>query len=77
MTFNYGNKDKSPLENVKFYQKDTSVELPEDEVSILGHLRNSIARPSSSVVHASSIVKHFLKNTGHYFHILVYIAYFG
>ena len=34
--FNYGNKDRSPLENVKFYRNDKSAKLTDDEVSILG-----------------------------------------
>ena len=39
--FNYGNKDRSPLENVKFYRNDKSAKLTDDEVSILGHIRHS------------------------------------
>lgn len=34
VTFNYGNKDESPLDNVKFYEKDKSAKLEENEVSI-------------------------------------------
>ncbi|XP_078310162.1 deoxynucleoside triphosphate triphosphohydrolase SAMHD1-like isoform X3 [Crassostrea virginica] len=33
--FSYGNKDRCPLENVKFYQKDKSVELRPDEISAM------------------------------------------
>ena len=41
VTFNYGNKDKSPLDEVKFYEKDKSAKLEKDEVSILDHPRHS------------------------------------
>ena len=43
--FSYGNKDRCPLENVKFYQKDKSVELRPDEVNTLGHMGNSTDLP--------------------------------
>ncbi|XP_078310156.1 deoxynucleoside triphosphate triphosphohydrolase SAMHD1-like isoform X1 [Crassostrea virginica] len=33
--FNYGNKDRSPLENVKFYRNDKSAKLTDDEISAM------------------------------------------
>ncbi|XP_078310155.1 uncharacterized protein LOC111136964 [Crassostrea virginica] len=35
VTFNYGNKDESPLDNVKFYEKDKSAKLEENEISAM------------------------------------------
>lgn len=59
--FNYGNKDRSPLENVKFYRNDKSAKLTDDEVSILGYIRHSDdlpirRRPLSILSRSSSVV---------------------
>ncbi|XP_078312818.1 deoxynucleoside triphosphate triphosphohydrolase SAMHD1-like [Crassostrea virginica] len=35
VTFNYGNKDRSPLDKVKFYEKDKSAKLKKDEISAM------------------------------------------
>ena len=53
--FNYGNKDRSPLENVKFYRNDKSAKLTDDEVSILGYIRHSDDLPSVIVRCPSSV----------------------
>ena len=61
VTFNYGNKDRSPLDKVKFYEKDKSAKLKKDEVSILDHPRHSddlpvCRRPLSVLSRSSSVV---------------------
>ena len=58
VTFNYGNKDRSPLDRVKFYEEDRSAKLKKAEVSTIGQPRHSdytpVRRRTLSVLSCSS-----------------------